>query len=133
MKRKDVFEKIANDIVKLINQQLTDNDNVASGDLRNSTGYKIAGNRIDFSMLYYSEYVENGTKPHMPPIAPIKRWTQLKNINISPWAIAYKIKKFGTKKHPFLFIIDTYNVENELDKYFKYLSEEYYKKLKNNK
>jgi len=48
----------------------------------------------------YAVAVEYGTKPHMPPVSALALWAKRKGVN--PWAIAYSIKKFGTKPHPFL-------------------------------
>ena len=56
------------------------------------------------SPLPYAEYVELGTKPHFPPIAPIEDWVQAK-LNITDedekrdvaFLIARKISRVGTK------------------------------------
>lgn len=47
----------------------------------------------------YGLYVEEGTNPHMPPVAALQRWADSKGINA--WALAMSIKKKGTKAHPF--------------------------------
>lgn len=61
--------------------------------------------------FYYAKAVEFGTRPHRPPIAPIKRWVWLKRrglgvtekeVNSVAWAIVEKIARVGTRKHPFL-------------------------------
>jgi hypothetical protein len=50
----------------------------------------------------YGEYVEYDTKPHIPPIDPLKDWALLKlgDENIA-YAIRAKIAKKGVKKQPF--------------------------------
>lgn len=56
------------------------------------------------SPLAYAEYVEVGTRPHMPPIQPIQDWVQAK-LNITDesesrsvaFLIARKISRVGTK------------------------------------
>lgn len=56
------------------------------------------------SPLIYAEYVELGTRPHMPPIEPLQDWVQVK-LNITDEAesrsvaylIARKISRVGTK------------------------------------
>ena len=56
------------------------------------------------SNLQYAPFVEYGTKPHRPPIAPLIRWVEAKigvsNTNDTKkiaFAIAAKIEKHGTK------------------------------------
>ena len=70
----------------------------------------------------YGAALENGTRPHMPPIAPIIAWINQKGIAGSikngrrsnskkqlgadtsvAWAIAMSIKAHGTKPKPWLF------------------------------
>lgn len=49
----------------------------------------------------YAPFVEFGTRPHTPPIAPIKEWADRKGIaNVG--AVWAAIRKHGTKPHPFL-------------------------------
>lgn len=48
----------------------------------------------------YALFVEEGTKPHMPPVDEITPWAKKKGIN--PWAVAISISKKGTKANPFL-------------------------------
>jgi len=48
----------------------------------------------------YGDYLNYGTKPHMPPVDAIRGWAERKGI--SPWALAMHIKKFGTKPHRFM-------------------------------
>jgi HK97 gp10 family phage protein len=76
------------------------------------------------SNVKYAAAVELGSKPHMPPVQAIAEWVRHKKLagtysikthkrmgsksrqggeDLSlAWAIALKIKKFGTKPHPFL-------------------------------
>lgn len=56
------------------------------------------------SPLLYAEYVELGTRPHMPPIQPLEDWVEAK-LNITDprekrsvaFLIARKISRVGTK------------------------------------
>lgn len=48
----------------------------------------------------YSIFINNGTKPHMPPVDQLTEWANSKGI--SPWALAMSIKKKGTKANPFV-------------------------------
>jgi hypothetical protein len=48
----------------------------------------------------YAIFINNGTKPHMPPVDELKEWADSKGMN--PWALAMSIKKKGTKANPFV-------------------------------
>lgn len=48
----------------------------------------------------YAPYVEEGTRPHMPPVAAITPWALAKGI--PPWALAMWIKRFGTMPNRFM-------------------------------
>jgi len=76
------------------------------------------------SNLKYAAAVEYGSKPHMPPVEPLIGWVRRKGLagtystrtrrrlgnkedqgqqdRALAWAIAMKIKRVGTKAHPFL-------------------------------
>jgi len=48
-------------------------------------------------------YVEYGTLPHYPPIAPLKAWARRKlGDESAAWAVQKKIGKYGTKAQPFM-------------------------------
>ena len=47
----------------------------------------------------YGEAVENGTRPHFPPVDALTNWANRKGIN--PYALAFSISKKGTKAHPY--------------------------------
>jgi hypothetical protein len=55
------------------------------------------------SPLGYATAVELGTKPHMPPVAPLELWAQAKlgvrgkEARQAAWAIARKIARVGTE------------------------------------
>lgn len=48
----------------------------------------------------YGAYVEFGTKPHWPPIEPLKAWAR--RHHISPYVLAAKIAKYGTPAQPYM-------------------------------
>ena len=52
----------------------------------------------------YGGYVEFGTKPHMPPVEPLKQWAKrkLKDESLG-YAVALKIKREGTQPKPYLY------------------------------
>ncbi|WDL97803.1 hypothetical protein [Alicyclobacillus sp. ALC3] len=45
-------------------------------------------------------FVEEGTRPHTPPRAPVFRWAEKKGLN--KWAVWTNIRKKGTKANPFI-------------------------------
>ena len=51
------------------------------------------------SQASHSAFVNNGTKPHFPPVAALEDWARLKGV--SPFAVAKSIAKKGTKAVPF--------------------------------
>lgn len=56
----------------------------ASGDLQNTAKFKCSFNgkwfEVTFILADYWKYLENGTKPHFPPISAIERWITVKHI-----------------------------------------------------
>lgn len=68
--------------------------------LSNSVNYKISKYSIVLTMAEYGIYVDEGTKPHMPPVDGLKEWAASHGLN--PWAVAFSISKKGTKAQPFL-------------------------------
>ena len=76
-------------------------EHASSNKLYRSIKYKINGNTLTLTMAKHAIYLDQGTKPHMPPVSAIKKWARHKGLN--EWAVAMKIKKYGTKAHPFLY------------------------------
>ncbi len=69
----------------------------------------VKHNYLEKEIIYqapYSDYIEFGTQPHMPPVEPLQRYAKrklrAKNYEEVGWAIANKIRKKGTKPEPFL-------------------------------
>lgn len=114
MTKEDLLDKIANKIIFNVRQQLERNNSISTKNLSNNITKNISGNKLSISMLDYAIYLDEGTRGtetglpsrKLPPINEIKKWVSNKGININPWAIAKNIQKFGTKPHPFLFILD---------------------------
>lgn len=112
-----MFNLIADKIIKAIQLKLKDNDSYASGNLVNDITPIITDTNISIEMEGYAEYVDGGTRPHMPPVNPIKKWIELKGLTINPWAVAMNIKKYGTKANKFLYIIDDLDFSTIIDDY----------------
>ena len=113
------IKKITDDFVVELKNKLTTNDSNASGDLVNSIRGVVKQNGkyivISIQLNEYWKFIENGTKPHWPPISVIKRWISVKPVLPRPtksgklptdnqlaYLIGRKISKVGTKAKPFL-------------------------------
>lgn len=78
---------------------------VRTGNLRRSIGSivePITGRPVStvFASARYAPFVEFGTRPHTPPIGPLRRWARGKDV--SAGAVWAAIRKRGTKPHPFM-------------------------------
>jgi len=95
--------KIGKEIVKELIKNLSKHG-LQSSDLANSINYKINQGVLIIDMNEYGEFVDSGTKPHMPPVDELNSWAQSKGLNV--WAVAMNINKFGTEAQPFLLDFD---------------------------
>lgn len=76
------------------------------------------------SDVKYAGAVENGSRPHFPPIQPIKEWCRRHGLPESAaYAIALKISRKGTAAKPFL--VPAY--EQERPKFEKLIRDEWAK------
>ena len=113
------IQDITNDFVVELKNKLKANDSYASGDLVNSIRGIVKQNGkyvvISIQLEDYWKYIENGTKPHFPPVDAIKNWISVKPVLPRPlksgklptdnqlaFLIARKISKVGIKPKPFL-------------------------------
>jgi hypothetical protein len=65
-----------------------------------SAGIFVQGDVFTGAEAPYAEFVAYGSRPHYPPIAPLKRWAQLKLGNAdAAYAIARAIARRGTRPH----------------------------------
>lgn len=78
------INNICADLLERYKQSLKDSGHSASGDLANTARYitKWDGKCFElyFNLQGYWRYLENGTKPHFPPIEAIERWITVKHI-----------------------------------------------------
>ena len=70
---------------------------------------KKSNTRVEVrSNVHYAQYVEFGTKPHRPPIEPLKKWVRQKfrlsgkKLNNTAWAMWHKIARKGTPAKRYL-------------------------------
>jgi len=103
------IEDIAKDIIKKLQEELDFQRHNATETLRNSFDYvineeyiKILGSRIltgleiEIRGAEHSDFVENSTRPHFPPIEAIEDWIAVKGLDLNAWAVAMSIAKNGT-------------------------------------
>ena len=79
----------------------------ATGNLKRSIGFTIVPEALTSVIKPaepYADFVELGTRPHVPPIDALTPWADMHGIN--PWALQRSIAKKGTMAHP--YIIPTY-------------------------
>lgn len=78
------IKQICSDLLERYKQAIRDNGNMASGDLANTATYRVDINgkyvEVIFNLQEYWKYLENGTKPHFPPIDAIEKWITVKHI-----------------------------------------------------
>ena len=113
------IKKITDDFVIELKNKLTANGSNASGDLSKSLKGIVKQNGkyivVSIQLNEYWKFIENGTKPHWPPISEIRKWISVKPVLPRPtksgklptanqlaFLIARKISKVGTKAKPFL-------------------------------
>lgn len=84
IKINDEINEICADLLERYKQSLKDNNHIASGNLYNTATYKTNINGSWFELTFVLDeawrYVENGTRPHFPPMDAIERWIQVKRI-----------------------------------------------------
>lgn len=113
------IKKITDDFVVELKNKLDSNGSNASGDLSKSLKGIVKQNGkyivVSIQLNEYWKYIENGTKPHFPPLDAIRRWISVKPVLPRPlpngklpttnqlaYLIGRKISKVGTKAKPFL-------------------------------
>ena len=78
------INNICADLLERYKQSLKDNNHIASGNLYNTATYKTNINGSWFELTFVLDetwrYLENGTKPHFPPVEAIERWITVKHI-----------------------------------------------------
>lgn len=110
----ETLNEYAMEVRNLYQDKLITHDRIASGKLLNSVEYRVDYNGTEYSVKLILEdywvYIEEGTKPHFPPINKILEWVQIKPVIPRPdkegkiptpkqlaFLIARKISEVGTK------------------------------------
>ena len=75
---------IVNDLLQRYKDEIEKTGHYASGELVNTAKYKCSFNgkwfEVTFQLQDYWKYLENGSKPHFPPVEVIERWITVKRI-----------------------------------------------------
>ena len=78
------IKQLVSDLLERYKQSIRESGHDASGELASTDTYKVAFNgkylEISFNLQDYWKYIENGTKPHFPPMEAIERWITIKHI-----------------------------------------------------
>lgn len=80
----EVLDAYGKTLVERYREGLIDGDHIATGNLFNSVSSEVTLNGqsfiVEFRMPEYGEYLEQGTKPHFPPLNAIENWIRVKRI-----------------------------------------------------
>lgn len=103
-----VLDEFADYFVRTAQDKIQANGSIAIGTL-NST-MEISFNNdylsVKISLQEYWRYLDEGTKPHMPPVDAIRQWVEVKlnvpDVERVSWAVAKTIAKKGTEAQPFM-------------------------------
>lgn len=95
MKISQEIRDLAKELLESYKKEIEDTGHRASGNLQNSASYKCTfdGKSLEvwFNIPEYWLYLENGTKPHFPPISAIEEWITVKRIIPSPSTVNGKV------------------------------------------
>ena len=84
METTNELKQICTDLLERYKKTIENSGHDASGELVNSASYKVNFNgryvEVIFTIQDYWKYLENGTKPHFPPIEAIEQWITVKHI-----------------------------------------------------
>lgn len=112
-----VLEEYGNRFIQLAKDKMGMNKSYATGELADTMQTIVEINdeyfKVSIKLQDYWYYLENGTKPHFPPLQAIKDWVEVKGITPEerngytpsieqlPYMIQKSIGKYGTEAHPF--------------------------------
>jgi hypothetical protein len=104
-------QKAAIDLASEVKRQIIAADAVASGEMAESVDVRkklLRGASVVVDTPY-ARYVNDGTRPHMPPVEPLKQWAIQKGLardereaDRIAWAVAKKIARDGTRPRHFM-------------------------------
>ena len=138
------FKKILKEFHKAWREHLLDEEHWVSGKLGNEMTFDTyidrKGYHITITLPEYAAYLNDGTKPHWPPVDKIREWIKVKPVLPRPgrngklpsteqlaYLIGRKISKVGTK--PTKIIDRTINDFDLINKLVSHLEQELAKEL----
>lgn len=78
------IKEICGQLLERYKKAVEDSGHVASGSLVNTASYNVEFNgvwlEVSFNLQEHWKYLENGTRPHFPPIDAIEQWITVKRI-----------------------------------------------------
>lgn len=78
------INEICAELLERYKQGIKDSGHYASGELANTAHYLTKWNgkyfELYFNLQEYWKWLENGTKPHFPPISAIEDWIRVKPV-----------------------------------------------------
>lgn len=96
-----------------------------TGDLYDSIEVTISPKGLSIgvgSTSPYAPFVEFGTRPHFPPLEPIRRWCASRGLPVTAaFPIARKISEVGTPERPFLYPAYKVGIRNHIQRIRKYV------------
>lgn len=112
---KDITERFCQELKNKLDSNNSNSSGKLSKSIKGIVKYDGKYLSVSISLQDYWKYIENGTKPHFPPVDAIRKWIKVKPVLPRPLAngklptenqLAYligrKISKVGTKAKPFL-------------------------------
>jgi len=109
-KLNQAMKGIAFETQESLKKKLTKEHGKDTGLLQSSIKGEVKNQTIEISMAEQGKWIEFGTPPHMPPVDALKGWARRKlGDEDLAWALAYAIKRRGTRPYP--FIRPTFNNE----------------------
>ena len=113
-KTSEVLERYGREFIELYKLNLANSGRTASGGLVDSLRYNVVLDNttfaVDITLRDYWKYIEDGTRPHWPPVSAIRQWIDIKPVIPRPFdngelpspdqlafLIARKISNEGTR------------------------------------
>lgn len=100
-------QETANEIFDLARKNIKAHDAYTSGELYDSIVVEVTARGLAIyvgSTSKHAPFVEFGTRPHFPPLAPIRQWCLARGLPESAaFPIARAISERGTPERPFLW------------------------------
>lgn len=89
-KTSEVLERYGQEFIELYKLNLANSGRSASGGLVDSLRYNVVLNdttfAVDISLRDYWKYIEDGTRPHWPPLSAIRQWIDVKPVIPRPFS-----------------------------------------------